>query len=238
MDPDLLLSRATRYTTLAAGSETVAEVEIKRSRFLAVLRRAGSEAEARALVGELRRSFPDARHHCSAFLLGPDRDIRRSSDDGEPGGTAGVPMLEALVLRRTGTDARGRDVTDLSDVAAVVVRWFGGTLLGAGGLVRAYSDAVSQALDGARLVARQRQRHFRLHTSHADAGRIENELRSAGVTVLGTGYGVAGAEISLALPDHDDAVAAARSRVASLTAGAGQLRPDGVDWVDSAVAPR
>ncbi len=238
MDPDPLLSRATRYTTLAAGTEAVAELEIKRSRFLAVVRRAGTEAEARSLVDELRRGFHDARHHCSAFVLGPDRDVQRSSDDGEPAGTAGIPMLEALVLRRTGTDPRGADLTDLSDVSAVVVRWFGGTLLGAGGLVRAYSEAVSQALDDARLVSRQRQRLYRLPASHTDAGRIENELRAAGTTVLDTAYAAAGAEIGLALPDDDDAVAAARSRVAALTSGAGALRPDGVDWVDSPVVPR
>jgi uncharacterized YigZ family protein len=232
MDPDPLLSRATRYTTLASGTEAVAELEIKRSRFLAVLRRAGTEAEARALVDELRRSFHDARHHCSAFVLGPDRDVQRSSDDGEPSGTAGLPMLEALVLRRTGTDDRGRDVADLSDVSAVVVRWFGGTLLGAGGLVRAYSDAVSQALDGARLVTRRRMRLYRLPASHADAGRIENELRAAGTTVLDTAYGAAGAEIGLALPDDEDAAAALAARVASLTAGAGELRPAGAHWVD------
>ncbi|KLU09259.1 YigZ family protein [Kocuria sp. SM24M-10] len=237
MDPDPLLSRATGYTTLAAGTEAVAELEIKRSRFLAVLRRAGTEAEARALVEELRRSFHDARHHCSAFVLGPDRDVQRSSDDGEPAGTAGLPMLEALVLRRTGTAAGGADVTDLSDVSAVVVRWFGGTLLGAGGLVRAYSDAVSQALDGAQLVRRRRQRLYRLPASHADAGRIENELRATGLTVLGTSYGAAGAELGLALPDDDAALAAAHSRVAALTGGAGVLHPDGVDWVDSPDAP-
>lgn len=236
MDPDPLLSRATRYTTLAAGTEAVAELEIKRSRFLAVLRRAGTEAEARAVVEELRRGYHDARHHCSAFVLGPDRDVQRSSDDGEPAGTAGLPMLEALALRRTG--AHGEDVTDLSDVSAVVVRWFGGTLLGAGGLVRAYSDAVSQALDDASLVRRQRQRLYRLPAPHEDAGRIENELRSAGTTVLDTTYGAAGAEIALALPDDEEAVAAAHSRVASLTAGTGLLRPAGVDWVDSpAVRP-
>lgn len=234
MDPDPLLSRAARYTTLAAGTEAVAELEIRRSRFLAVLRRASTEGEARALAEELRRGFHDARHHCSAFVLGPDRDVQRSSDDGEPAGTAGLPMLEALVLRRTGTDAAGRDVTDLSDVSAVVVRWFGGTLLGAGGLVRAYSEAVSQALDGASLAARRRQRLYRLAASHADAGRIENELRATGATVLATAYGAAGAELGLAVDDDDAAVAALRSRVAALTAGAGELRPDGTDWVDGA----
>ena len=82
----------------------------------------------------MRAQHWDARHHCSAFVLGPRSELQRSSDDGEPAGTAGAPMLEVL---------RGAGV---SDVAAVVTRWFGGTLLGAGGLVRAYGDAVRAAL--------------------------------------------------------------------------------------------
>ena len=128
-------SRASAYTTLAAGGGFRHEIEIKRSRFITILRRAATEEDARALVSELRREFHDARHHCSAFVLGPDRDIQRSSDDGEPSGTAGIPMLEALLRRETVPG-----VTDLSDVSAVVVRYFGGILLGAGGLVRAYSE--------------------------------------------------------------------------------------------------
>ena len=86
-------------------------------------------------------------------MLGPDRDMQRSNDDGEPSGTAGIPMLEALLKRET---APG--VADLSDVAAVVVRYFGGILLGAGGLVRAYSESVSGALELAPLVRRRRLR--------------------------------------------------------------------------------
>ena len=101
--------------------------------------------EGRVGAGEggdavLRRRHHDARHVCSAFVLGPARDRMRSSDDGEPAGTAGVPMLEAVLQRET---APGR--TDLTDVCAVVVRWFGGIKLGAGGLVRAYSTCVALA---------------------------------------------------------------------------------------------
>ncbi|NUP59692.1 MAG: YigZ family protein, partial [Pseudarthrobacter sp.] len=110
-------SRATAYTTLAAGQDFRHEIEIKRSRFITVLRRAATEDEARDLVTQLRREFHDARHHCSAFILGPDRSIQRSSDDGEPSGTAGIPMLEALAKRETQPG-----VADLSDVSAVVVR--------------------------------------------------------------------------------------------------------------------
>jgi uncharacterized YigZ family protein len=233
-----MICAVTSASYLTVARDGWAEIEVERSRFRGTVARVSDEQEARAVVESLRRQHWDARHHCSAFVLGPDRDVRRSSDDGEPAGTAGLPMLEALVLRRTATDAAGRDVTDLSDVSAVVVRWFGGTLLGAGGLVRAYSEAVSQALDGASLVVRRRQRLYRLPASHADAGRIENELRAAGTTVLDTAYGAAGAELGLALPDDDAAVAALHSRVASLTAGAGVLRPVGTDWVDTPAGSR
>ena len=105
------------------------------------------------VVAGLRKEFHDARHHCSAFVLGPDRAVQRSNDDGEPSGTAGMPMLDALLKRET---APG--VTDLSDVTAVVVRYFGGILLGAGGLVRAYSESVTAALDRAPLAQRRRLR--------------------------------------------------------------------------------
>ena len=90
-------SRATSYSTLAAGGDFRHELEIKRSRFITVLRRAGTEDAARDLVAGLRRELHDARHHCSAFVIGPDRTVQRSSDDGEPAGTAGIPMLEALL---------------------------------------------------------------------------------------------------------------------------------------------
>src|ERR1700709_667738 len=127
------------YLTLPPGDLT-AELEIKRSRFLAVVRRVGDERAAQELVAEQRKGHHTARHHCSAFVVGPDQARGRAQDDGEPAGTAGLPMLNVL----TGEG--------LSDVAAVVTRYFGGTLLGAGGLSRAYSGAVSMALEGASLV--------------------------------------------------------------------------------------
>lgn len=121
-------SRATIYTTLAEGPDFRHELEIRRSRFITVLRRSPDEDTARSTVAALRREFHDARHHCSAFVVGPDRMTQRSSDDGEPSGTAGIPMLEALLKRET---APG--VTDLSDVSVVVVRYFGGILPGRAG---------------------------------------------------------------------------------------------------------
>lgn len=218
-------SHATRYTTIAG--EHRHELEIKRSRFITVLRRAATEDEARALVADLRREFHDARHHCSAFVLGPDRTTQRSSDDGEPSGTAGVPMLEALLRREMHDGA-----ADLSDIVAVVVRYFGGILLGAGGLVRAYSESVSAALDTAPLLCRQRLRLFGIEAPHAVAPRLENELRAAGVVVLGADYGPQSAVLQVALDDSDTEAAAFRERLASLTGGAGSAVVRGTSWVD------
>ena len=204
----------TGYLTIARSAE--AEIEVKRSRFLCTLERVEDEAAARAVVERLRRQHWDARHHCSAFRIHPG--VERSSDDGEPAGTAGAPMLE--VLRGHGLD----------DVVAVVTRWFGGTLLGAGGLVRAYGDAVRAALEPAGTLRRSLVREHLLDLAHADAGRVESELRSRGVTVLDTGYGE---HVTLRLgvpPEQEERLAAL---VAELTSGAGETRVAGERWVDS-----
>ncbi|MDQ0144519.1 IMPACT family protein [Pseudarthrobacter niigatensis] len=220
-------SRATSYTTLAAGRDVRNELQVKRSRFITVLRRAGTEDIARDLVAGLRREFHDARHHCSAFVIGPDRTVQRSSDDGEPAGTAGIPMLEALLKRETATG-----VADLSDVSAVVVRYFGGVLLGAGGLVRAYSESISTALDVAPLVRRSRRRICSTAVPHAAAGRLENDLRAAGMVMADTSYQDRRAVLRIAVADNAAAIAAAADRLLQLTAGAAELTPDGTEWID------
>ncbi|ACZ30813.1 protein of unknown function UPF0029 [Xylanimonas cellulosilytica DSM 15894] len=141
------------------------ELVVKKSRFLAHLHPVASVAEADAVVARIRKEHWDARHHCVALVVGTHADQQRSTDDGEPSGTAGVPMLEVL---------RHRQVTD---VVAVVTRYFGGVLLGAGGLVRAYSSAVSEALDRARTVHRRILTQVHLDVPHADAGRLDHLLR-------------------------------------------------------------
>lgn len=221
-------SRATSYTRLAAGPDVRHELEIRRSRFITVLRRSPDEESARALVAGLRREFHDARHHCSAFVIGPDRSIQRSNDDGEPSGTAGIPMLEALLKRETAPA-----VTDLSDVSAVVVRYFGGVLLGAGGLVRAYSESISSAMETATLVRRARLRLCAIDVPHADAGRLENELRGSGYPMGQTSYGSTHTVLRLAVADHAADIAETAARLASLTAGSLVLRPEGTEWIDS-----
>ena len=204
-----------RYRTVArAGS---AEIEAKRSRFLGHVERVATESDARAVVERIRKQRWDARHHCSAFVLGPAGDVQRSSDDGEPSGTAGAPMLEVL---------RGRD---LSDVVAVVTRYFGGVLLGAGGLVRAYSDAVRAALDEAGLVERRLLRLVDVVADHADAGRLENDLRARDVLIRGVDYAER-ATLHVAVPDGG--LAELAGVLAELTGGTAVTEPAGSAWMD------
>lgn len=206
----------TSYLTVAG--DATAEVEDRGSRFLCTLRRVADEDAARDLLATLRREHWDARHHCSAFVLGPDGALQRSSDDGEPAGTAGAPMLEVL---------KGAGV---SDVAAVVSRWFGGTLLGAGGLVRAYGDAVRAALAEAGTLRRSLLTELVLDLDHAEAGRVEGELRSRGVRVLDVAYDARVRLLLAAAPDEVDRLSEV---VAAATAGQGLLERVGERWVDS-----
>lgn len=205
----------TRYLTVARSG--AAEIDVKRSRFLCTLERVEDEAAARAVVDRLRRAHWDARHHCSAFVLGPGGVVERSSDDGEPAGTAGAPMLEVL---------RGQG---LSDVVAVVTRWFGGTLLGAGGLVRAYGDAVRLAVADAGTLTRELVRELTLEVDHADAGRVESELRSRGVAVLDTTYAD---RVTLRVGVVPGDVVRLHTLVAELTSGATEVVAAGERWVD------
>lgn len=181
--------------TIAAA--VTRELIVKKSRFIAHLVPVRSVAEADEVIASVRRQYWDARHNCTAMVTGVTGDQARSSDDGEPSGTAGIPMLE--VLRRRG----------LTDVVAVVTRYFGGVKLGAGGLIRAYSTAVSDALDEAVLLHRRELLEARVDVPHADAGRIDNGLRDW-AAAHGSSFGevVYGALASFALwiPPSDRAL--------------------------------
>lgn len=146
------------------------ELVISRSRFITQLSPASDPDEARAAVADIRAEFPDARHHCPAWIVRVpgEQDREHSSDDGEPSGTAGRPMLD--VLRGSG----------LTDVCAVVVRYFGGILLGTGGLVRAYSDSVSEAIRAAEIWTVSEVPQWRLTAPVTAAGRLESLLRGEG----------------------------------------------------------
>ena len=210
-----MVSEQTSYLTVGGAAEV--GIEVKRSRFLCTIERVADEAAARATVERLRKRHWDARHHCSAFVLGPDSLLQRSSDDGEPAGTAGAPMLDVL---------RGREV---SDVVAVVTRWFGGVLLGAGGLVRAYGDAVRAGLDSAGTLRRSLLTEHSLVVSHGNAGRLESELRDRAVWVLDAEYGD-DVTLRLGVPAADSDRLAAL--VSELTGGSAAPVEVASRWVD------
>jgi uncharacterized YigZ family protein len=152
------------------------ETEIKKSRFICHLLRVTCEEDARAHIAAIRKEHWNANHNCTAWIIGDDMTNQRSSDDGEPSGTAGTPMLE--VLRR-------REVTD---TLAIVTRYFGGVMLGAGGLIRAYSGAVSEALDAIGIVERVPLSVVSLTANYDDAGRIENAIRARELDLADVSY--------------------------------------------------
>ncbi|MFP7707886.1 YigZ family protein [Trueperella sp. LYQ141] len=194
------------HLRLATYQELRAEIEIKRSRFITCIRRVDNESAARDLVAHARAEFPDARHHCSAFIVSmPDANpILHSSDDGEPSGTAGRPMLDVLLGAH------------LTDIAAVVIRYFGGTLLGTGGLVRAYSESVKTALEQAHFVELIAHHHLSISVPHATAGKLESDLRARGYTVMDVVYQPTGALMHIAARDDT----AFTRDLAELTTGA------------------
>lgn len=223
-------TRTRRYTVVAQPDPVQVTLDIRRSEFIGMIRRVESEAEARSWIDEVRTAHHSATHVVPAFVVGADRDIQRSSDDGEPAGTAGMPMLQALTNFRAVHN--GVEYVDLSDLCAIVVRYFGGIKLGAGGLVRAYSDTVVATLEQTPLIVRQRMLLVALEAPHADVGRVENDLRSAQFTVLGTDYAGPAATITVGLEDADDALENFNARLASLTAGALHAVPLGTQWQD------
>jgi uncharacterized YigZ family protein len=182
------------------AGEARAEIREKGSRFLAILGPAAGEAEARTRLAALAEEFPDATHHCWAWRLG-DPPRERSSDAGEPAGTAGVPILQ--VLRGAG----------LSDVLAVVVRWFGGTKLGKGGLARAYAAAAREALPLLPVVVRVPTALLALRIPHEKVGAVKRLVHPPGVELESEEYGE---EARLVLAVHEQRVAGLRDALADL----------------------
>lgn len=195
-----------QYITVAG--EGVHETEVNRSRFVCALAPAATEEEARAFIERVRAEHPGATHHCWAYVLGADGGVQKSDDDGEPGGTAGLPMLQMLTRR------------GVRCAVAVVARYFGGTKLGAGGLIRAYGGAVGEALDAVGTRVRQRYRLVTVTTDHQRAGKLENDLRSGGRSVREVVYG-SDVRIELGLPEAE--LDAFRDWLADSTAGTARL---------------
>lgn len=147
------------------------EIEEKKSRFIASIIPIASEEEAVEFINARKKEYWDARHNCSAFVLGENRELTRCSDDGEPSGTAGRPMLE--ILLREG----------IHNAAVVVTRYFGGTLLGTGGLVRAYQAAVQEGLRHCTVVEKTRGRQLDIATDYNGLGKIQHLLAEEEIPV-------------------------------------------------------
>jgi len=206
----------TSYLTVA--HDGFAEIEEDQSRFRCTLARVGDEEGARAVIEQVNRQHWDARHHCTAMILGPDRGYESSSDAGEPPGTGGAPMLEKLRSR------------ELTDVVAVGSRWFGGVFLGTGELTRSYVAATMAALDEVGVAERVLQDLCEVEIDIAAVGRLEHDLRSRGARVLGVDY-TGEALLRFAIPPLARSVA--EDIVDELTSGTGRLRVIGQRWVDA-----
>lgn len=163
-----------KYITVKGSGQ--AEIVEKKSRFIAHIKPIISEDDATAFIEEIKKQYWDARHNCYAYQLGDRNQIQRYSDDGEPGGTAGMPILDVL---------RGKDI---KDTIVVVTRYFGGTLLGTGGLVRAYSLSSREGIKSAGLI--ERIPHIRQHfiVDYTLSGKVQYEILNGGHILEDTIY--------------------------------------------------
>lgn len=160
------------YLTIKKNGE--ATIEIKKSEFICSLARTETEEEARAFIDKIKTEHRKATHNCFAYMIGLNDEIQRESDNGEPSGTAGVPILEVLKN------------LELHNVTAVVTRYFGGIKLGAGGLIRAYSNATSNAIEKVGVVRKVVQTELSLKVSYSAWGKLQNYLENNQVNVSDT----------------------------------------------------
>lgn len=152
------------------------EIDIKKSRFICHMKRVETEEEAIAFIDEIKKEHWKATHNCSAYTLGMNDEIQRAHDDGEPSGTAGLPMLEIFLKR------------ELKNVVAVVTRYFGGVKLGAGGLIRAYGGSVNEAVNTIGVIERQLQLLIDVTVDYSQSGGVEHSLRQANHTIQDISY--------------------------------------------------
>ena len=155
----------------------VGELEEKKSRFIANTLPISSQEEALEFIEKIKKQYWDARHNCYAYVLGNHHEIQRFSDDGEPGGTAGKPMLDVLLGE------------NIHNMVVVVTRYFGGTLLGTGGLVRAYSGAAKEGLSNSVIIEKRQGRQMLLQTNYSDLGKIQYLLLGNSIPILSEDYG-------------------------------------------------
>lgn len=173
------------YDTI--GTEYTAEIVEKKSRFIAYLAPAKTEEEAEAFIEKIRKMHYDARHNCIAYIIGVDQPLKRCSDDGEPSGTAGNPMLEVLVGE------------GLTNIVAVVTRYFGGTLLGTGGLVRAYTEAMREVVSVCEKETYQLGQEVNVVCDYMAVGKLQYLLEQNEIPQMNANY-AENVEFSLMIP--------------------------------------
>lgn len=162
------------YKTVLEGG--IGEVIEKKSRFIATVRPVKSEEEALAFLEETKKKYWDARHNCFVYSVGLNREYTRCSDDGEPSGTAGRPMLDVILGE------------DIYNVAVVVTRYFGGVLLGTGGLVRAYSKAVQEGLAASRMIEKRHGIALKVTTDYTGIGKLQYIAGERNIPILNSEY--------------------------------------------------
>ena len=184
--------------------ETRAETKVRGSRFIAVARPVEGKNEVESMIGLLKKDFYDATHHCYAYRIGIDGILFRQNDDGEPGGSAGKPILAAI------------DKFGLTDVAVVVIRYFGGTKLGVGGLVRAYGGAAEAALSAAPSVIRYAMGMLEVSFPHAHVSNVMHVVSTSGARIVDTTYDE---EVHLRLSIRQSRLAELRTSLVDRTSG-------------------
>ncbi len=200
-------NRPDSYRVLIRGGQ--GEYQEKKSRFIATIRKCESEQEAAAFIEEMKKKYWDARHNCSACCIGPRGELTRCSDDGEPGGTAGRPMLEVLLG------------AELRNVAAVVTRYFGGVLLGTGGLVRAYTRAVQEGLKNCVIGRMRAGVEAEICADYNGVGKILYLLGNAGIDPVSSEYTE---RVALKILVPREQMGELRAKIVEATAGQAEFR--------------
>ena len=190
------------YRVLLEGGE--GEIVEKKSRFIATVRRVETEEEAIAFIEEMKKKYWDARHNCSAFVIGTRGELTRCSDDGEPSGTEGRPMLEVLLGE------------GIRNIAVVVTRYFGGVLLGTGGLVRAYTQAVKEGLNHCSVGTMMHGYEVLLNTDYNGIGKVLYLLGQYGLEPADSDYGV---DVTLQLQIADEQAERLKKELIEATSG-------------------
>ena len=166
------------------------EITEKKSRFIATVRPVESENEAVSFINETKKKYWDARHNCSAFVIGKRQELTRCPDDGEPAGTAGRPMLDVLLKE------------NIHNAAVVVTRYFGGVLLGTGGLVRAYQQATKAGLSASEIIEKKDGAVLFIRTDYTGIGRLQYLFAQEKITVMDTAY-EADVLVKAVIPEND-----------------------------------